>query len=199
MSAVHQNTSEHHHRQIDLRFYHREDGLYEVEGRLVDRKTVAFRRQLSEVDSPPGDTLHDITVTLVFDAAMWVHDARAHMRATPFDICPGAEATLKPLIGLQMAGGWNKSVRTLLKGARSCTHIVELLGPLATTAYQGLAPLRLAQINQPENEAQRRAKVDSCFAYAAERSVVARLWPELHRSAPGPGGDTGLPSPIARE
>lgn len=52
MSAVHQNTSEHHHRQIDLRFYHREDGLYEVEGRLVDRKTVAFRRQLSEVDSP---------------------------------------------------------------------------------------------------------------------------------------------------
>lgn len=182
---------EHHHRQIDLRFYHREDGLYEVEGRLVDRKTVAFRRQLSDVDSPPGDTLHDITVILVFDQDMWVRDASAHMQATPFDICPGAQASLTPLIGLQMAGGWNKNVRALLKGERSCTHIVELLGPLATTAYQGLAPMRLAAINQPENAAQRLAKVDSCYAYSGERTVVARLWPELHRPAPNAVTDNG--------
>lgn len=184
---------EQHHRQIDLRFYHREDGLYEVEGRLIDRKAVAFRRQLSDVDAPPGEALHDITVTLVFDSAMQVHDARARMQATPFDICSGAQATLTPLVGLKMTGGWNKNVRALLKGVRSCTHIVELLGPLATTAYQGLAPLRLAQINQPENAAQRLAKVDSCYAYAGERSVVARLWPELHRrsaSTPAPTDDT---------
>lgn len=188
--------AEHHHRQIDLRFYHREDGLYEVEGRLIDRKAVPFRRQLADGDLPPGVPLHDITVTLVFDSAMRVHDAQARMRATPFDICPGAEGTLAPLIGLQMAGGWNKQVRALLRGARSCTHIVELLGPLATTAYQGLAPLRLAQINQPENEAQRLAKVDSCYAYAGERSVVARLWPELHRSSP-PAQPDGAASALA--
>lgn len=181
MSVATVPRKEHHHRQIDLRFYHREDGRFEVEGRLIDRKSVAFRRQLSDVDSPPGDTLHDITVTLVFDASMQVLDARARMQATPFDICPGAEATLTPLIGLRMAGGWNKTVRTLLKGQRSCTHIVELLGPLATTAHQGLAPMRLAAINQPENAAQRLAKVDSCYAYSGERTVVARLWPELHR------------------
>lgn len=174
---------EHHHRQIDLRFYHREDGLFEVEGRLVDRKTVAFRRQLSDVDSPPGDILHDITVSLVFDQAMRVHAATARMQATPFDICPRAEGTLTPLIGLHMANGWNKSVRSLLRGARSCTHSVELLGPLATTAFQGLAPLRLATLNAPENEALRQAKVDSCYAYAEQRSVVARLWPQLHRPA----------------
>lgn len=186
--------AEHHHRQIDLRFYHREDGLYEVEGRLIDRKSVPFRRQLSEEDSPAGDRLHDITVTLVFDAGMQVHDARARMQATPFDICPGAEGTLAPLIGLRMAGGWNRKVRELLGGARSCTHIVELLGPLATTAYQGLAPLRLAAINQPENAAQRQAKVDSCHAYAAERSVVARLWPELHRGGAA-AAQGGPPAP----
>ena len=180
--------TEQHHRQIDLRFYHREDGLYEVEGRLIDRKAVPFRRQLSDTDTPPGDPIHDITVTLVFDAGLWVRDARAQMRATPFDICPGAENTLAPLIGLQMAGGWNRDVRSLLKGAPSCTHIVELLGPLATTAHQGLAPLRLAKINLPENAAMRLAKVDSCYAYAAERTVVARLWPELHRSG-APAGE----------
>ena len=47
---------------------------------------------------------------------------------------------------------------------------------MATTALQ-----RLARINNPENDAQRRAKVDSCYAYAAEREVVAQLWPDLHR------------------
>lgn len=182
---------EHHHRQIDLRFYHRDDGLFEVEGRLVDRKTVAFRRQLSDVDSPPGDTLHDITVTLVFDDSMLVRDARARMQATPFDICPGAESTLSPLVGLRMAGGWNKAVRSLLKGAASCTHIVELLGPLATTAFQGLAPMRLAAMNDPANAAQRQAKVDSCYAYSGERTVVARLWPELYRPGPDASTDEG--------
>lgn len=171
-----------HHRQIDLRFYHRADGLYEVEGTLTDRKTVPFRRQLCDADTPPGEAIHDITVTLVLDSAMRIHDATAKMRSTPFAICPQAENTLSPLIGLTMAKGWNKSVRALLSGAQSCTHIMELMGPLATTAYQGLAPMRLAIINAPENESQRLAKVDSCYAYSASRDVVAQLWPHLVRS-----------------
>jgi hypothetical protein len=166
-----------HHRQIDLRFYRLASGLYEVVGRLVDTKRQPFRRQLAEADTPPGTPIHDIAVHLVVDADMLVHDAFASMDATPFSICPGATATLAPLKGLSMRKGWNRQVRELLG-----THIVELLGPMATTAFQGLAPARLAQINLPGSEAQRLAKVDSCYAYAAEREVVARLWPHLHRS-----------------
>jgi hypothetical protein len=172
-----------HHRQIDLRFYRRGDGLYEVVGRLIDTKQQPFRRQLAAEDTLPGTPIHDIVVTLVVDADMLVHDAFASMDSTPFAVCPGATGTLAPLKGLSMRKGWNKRVRELLGGAASCTHIVELLGPMATTAFQGLAPIRLAQINLPGNEAQRQAKVDSCYAYAAEREVVARLWPHLHRPA----------------
>jgi hypothetical protein len=170
-----------HHRQIDVRFYRRDDGLYEVEGRLVDSKSHAFRRQLATEDTPAGAPVHDITVLLVLDDELLVHDARATMRATPFGTCRGAVHTLAPLKGLRIAAGWSKRVRELLGGASSCTHIVELLGPLATTAMQGLAPQRLARINEPDSEPQRRAKVDSCFAYAAEREVVRMLWPHLHR------------------
>nr|WP_145549041.1 DUF2889 domain-containing protein [Variovorax boronicumulans] len=172
-----------HHRQIDLRFYRLAGGLYEVVGRLVDTKRQPFRRQLAAADTPPGTPIHDIAVHLVVDDAMLVHDAFASMDATPFSICPGATATLAPLKGLSMRKGWNRQVRELLGGAASCTHIVELLGPMATTVFQGLAPARLAQINLPGSENQRQAKVDSCYAYAAEREVVARLWPHLHRSA----------------
>jgi len=170
-----------HHRQVDLRFYKRSDGLYEVVGRLVDKKTHPFRRLLAAQDTPPGVPVHDIVVTLVIDDKMVVHDASAAMAMTPYKVCRGAENTLEPLKGLSMTQGWNKRVRELLGRQASCTHIVELLGPMATTAFQGLAPARLAAVNQPGNETMREGKVDSCYAYSAEREVVAQLWPHLHR------------------
>lgn len=170
-----------HHRQVEMKFYRRSDGLYEVEGHLVDKKAHPFVRQLAEQDLPAGSPVHDIIVRLVIDEDMLVHDARASMPATPFGVCKGAQQTLGPLIGLKIAHGWNKRVRELLGGAQSCTHIMELLGPLATTAYQGLAPQRIARTNSPGNEHLREAKVDSCYAYSAEREVVARLWPHLYR------------------
>lgn len=173
-----------HHRQIDLRFFRRTDGLYEVEGRLVDTKRHAFRRQLHHEDIPAGDPVHDIMVRLVIDDALLVHDAVSVMQTTPFATCLGATSTLGPLKGLRIGEGWIKRVRERLGGAASCTHIVELLGPMASTAFQGLAPQRIARINEPHNEAMRLAKVNSCFAYAAEREVVAQLWPHLHRPWP---------------
>lgn len=172
-----------HHRAIDVRFYRRSDGLHEVEGRLVDTKSHPFRRQLAPEATPPGVPIHDMVVRLVIDESLRVHDAQALMQATPFGTCQGAAGTLSVLKGLTIGAGWNRKVRELLGGAASCTHIAELLGPMATTAMQGLAPQRIARINEPASEAQRVAKVDSCYAYAAEREVVARLWPHLSRPA----------------
>ncbi|QFZ84730.1 DUF2889 domain-containing protein [Variovorax paradoxus] len=174
-----------HHREVDMRFYRRNDGLLEVEGRLVDTKTHPFRRLLAEEDAPPGRHLHDITVRLVIDADLQVHAADARMSATPFNICPGAAAALQALVGLSIGAGWNKRIRELLGGVASCTHIVELLGPMATTVLQGIAPLRVVSAGDPEIDAQRRFRVDSCYAFAAEREVVVRLLPHLQREKPG--------------
>jgi Protein of unknown function (DUF2889) len=169
-----------HHRQIDMRFFQRTDGLFEVEGRLLDRKTLPFRRLLQEHDIPAGTALHDILVRLVVDESLLVHDASATLAASPFEVCRGAADTLAPLKGLRIGAGWNKRVRELLRGAASCTHIVELLGPMATTALQGLAPQRLARMTQPGSD-EHKSRVDSCYAYGRDREVVARLWPNLHK------------------
>lgn len=182
-AAENKGREEIHHRQIDLRFYRRVDGLFEIEGRLIDTKTHSFRRQLSIEDTPPGVALHDIVVRLVIDESMQVHDASAFMHATPFAVCRGATDTLAQLKGLRISSGWTKRVRELMGGVASCTHIAELLGPMATTAFQGLAPQRLARLNEPGNEQQQLAKVNSCYAYAAEREIVAQLWPHLRRPA----------------
>jgi hypothetical protein len=169
-----------HHRQLDIRFFQRSDGLYEVEGRLLDRKSHPFRRLLHDQDIPAGVALHDIVVRLVIDESLLVHDASAAYAASPFELCQGAANTLAPLKGLRIGGGWNKRVRELLGGAASCTHIVELLGPMATTVYQGLAPQRLARMTQQGND-EFKSKIDSCYAYGRDREVVARLWPNLHK------------------
>lgn len=167
-----------HHRQLDLRFFKRSDGLFEIEGRLLDRKTHPFRRVLHDRDTPPGTPLHDITVRLVIDDGLLVHDASASYAASPFHVCHEAASTLAPLKGLRIGAGWNKRVRELLSGAASCTHIRELLGPMATTAFQGLAPQRLARMTDPRSD-EHQGKVDSCYAYARDGEVVARLWPNL--------------------
>jgi len=169
-----------HHRQLDIRFFQRSDGLFEVEGRLIDRKTHPFRRLLHDRDTPAGTPLHDIVVRLVVDEDLLVHDASAQLSASPFGVCRGAADTLAPLKGLRIGAGWNKRVRELLGGAASCTHIVELLGPMATTVHQGLAPQRLARLTQQGGDAH-QAKLDSCYAYASHREVVAQLWPSLHK------------------
>jgi hypothetical protein len=169
-----------HHRQLDIRFFQRSDGLFEVEGRLLDRKTHPFRRLLHEHDTPAGTPLHDITVRLIIDESLLIHDASATLAASPFDICRGAADTLAPLKGVRIGAGWNKRVRELLGGAACCTHIVEMLGPLATTVHQGLAPQRLARMTQPGN-AGHQAKIDSCYAYGRNREVVALLWPTLRK------------------
>jgi hypothetical protein len=167
-----------HHRQIDIRFFRRSDGLYEVEGRLLDRKSQAFRRLLQDSETPAGTPLHDITVRLVVDENSLVHDASASYSAAPFALCSQAAQTLGPLKGLRVGAGWNKRVRELLGGAASCTHIVELLGPMASTVHQGFAPKRVARMGEPGNE-EHKSKVDSCYSYGRDREVVARIWPHL--------------------
>jgi hypothetical protein len=169
-----------HHRRIDIRFFKRSDGLFEVEGRLLDRKTHPFRRVLHDSDTPAGAPLHDILVRLIIDESLLVHDASATLSASPFDLCRGAASTVAPLKGLRIGAGWNKRVRELLGGAASCTHIMELLGPMATTVYQGLAPERVARMTQPGNT-EHKSKIDSCYAYGRDREVVARLWPHLSK------------------
>jgi hypothetical protein len=171
-----------HNRQIDLRFYRRKDGLYEVVGHLTDKKTYPFRLQLAEKDLPAGEPVHDMELRMVVDGNLTVHDIKATMNATPFGVCLEAQGTLAPIKGLRIAAGWNKKVRDLLGGAASCSHLMELLGPMATTALQGLAPKRIKEIEQPENEHLRQAKINSCYAYGESRTVVARLWPHLHKS-----------------
>ena len=170
-----------HQRKLDIRFYKRSDGLYEVVAELTDTKSHPFTLQLRDQALPPGTPIHHMVMTMVVDEFLTVKDIKAEMRATPFGVCLGAQNTLSGVIGLQIGPGWTKKTKDLLGGSASCTHLMELLGPMATTAFQGIAPKRMQAVNNPENEHLRVGKVNSCYAYAEHREVIAQLWPELYK------------------
>jgi len=166
-----------HQRQITMKAYKRSDGLYDIEARLMDTKTAPFSAPLSMQPLAPGRPIHDLWIRLVIDDNMLVHDAIASSDATPFSICKEAGAALSFLKGETIGSGWNKIVRDGLKGAIGCTHLMELLSPMATTAMQAMWPVKQTRPIKVDANG-RPLKVDSCYAYAAKRVVVKQLWPQ---------------------
>jgi hypothetical protein len=169
-----------HHRVIEMRAYTRDDGLYDVEAHLVDRKPFAFLRPSAPDPIAPGQALHDLWVRLTVDGDYTVRAVEAASDVTPWSLCREAESSLSVMVGERLVRGWSARVKERLRGAASCTHLMEMLIPAATTALQGIRGLH------PERRRTVDAngvplQMDSCYAYAREREVVLRLWPEHHR------------------
>jgi len=177
-----------HFRRIDMQGWRRSDGLYEVEGRVTDRKPYDFVPWRGGKHVPAGEPVHDMGVRIVFDENLLVCDIETFTEAAPYAQCPEGGRPLQSLKGLHMTSGWGKEVRHRLKGAASCTHLMELLLPMATVAYQSMS---LASRSRPErlDSTGRPVKIDSCYAYGAERELVQYQWPEFHRPKPAQGGE----------
>jgi hypothetical protein len=175
-----------HHRSIDMRGYERSDGLFEVEGRVVDRKSDPFVGWLGGRDVAAGEPIHDMGVRIVFDRQMTVIDIETFTDAAPYAICPGGGLALQALKGLKMSSGWSRRVRERLATAQTCTHLMQILMPMATVAFQTLSPVRRAG-ELPRDATGRPLKVDSCHAYGAHNTLVRDHWPEYYRPAPPSG------------
>lgn len=173
-----------HRRNIVAEGYRRRDGLFEVEARLTDTKTTEAATPAEAALRKPGGVLHDILLRLVFDENMKVHDIVAFTEAAPYPACPNAHAALGSLKGLSMSSGWSRTVRERLGGVNGCTHLVELLGPAATTAFQTLAPLRMSRPD-PLDANGRPVKIDSCHAYARDGELVKVRWPAFYEARGG--------------
>jgi hypothetical protein len=167
-----------HTRSVKVTGYRRSDGLYEVEGRLLDTKPFDFRPPSDERVVKAGEAVHHMGVRIVFDEDMTVHDVIAVTDAAPYADCYGAPATLKSLIGLRLGSGWSGEVRRRLSGAASCVHLAGLMVPMAATAYQAMTLHRLKQAAlAPERIP---PKVDSCLAYSKHGELVKRRWPTFY-------------------
>lgn len=150
-----------HVRRIECRGFRRSDGLWEVEGTLRDNKS--YPLELGDRGTiTPDDAVHDMRLRLTFDDEMTIRDVGVTMAKTPYSICPGAAGIMPALIGVRIGVGWLSEVRKRLPRTERCTHLYEMLPPLATAAWQTMSIQRQNPNSDP-------AKVGTCYAYGAER------------------------------
>jgi hypothetical protein len=172
-----------HCRRIELRGYRRNDGFYDIEAHFTDTKSRDMAIEDGRRVLKAGQPLHDMSVRLLVDCKLTVLDVEASTDRAPQRVCTEASATLQSIKGLCIGPGWSAALRERLSGTHGCTHLRELLGPLATIAFQTLSEVRKAA---PEavDATGRPKKIDSCYAYASNREVVLHRWPRFYDGPP---------------
>ena len=126
-----------HKRQINCNGFVREDGLYDIEAELTDHKTYAFPSDFRGTVTPDLP-VHHMVLRITINKDRVIQHAEAITITGPYAICPTANAVFTNLVGLQIGPGWRRKVQAAIGGRHGCTHITELLGPVATIAYQTL-------------------------------------------------------------
>ncbi len=170
-----------HTRTIHFAGYEREDGWFDIEAHLTDTKTYAFRNSWRG-EMKPGMALHEMLVRVTIDEHFVVQKVEASTENSPFAICPAIAPNYASLKGLKMGPGWREGIRKHVGGVEGCTHITELLYPMATVAFQTIMPLKRHRADAPDNEVAAFGKkpvvLNTCHAWAQDSPVVKEVAPD---------------------
>lgn len=171
-----------HKRTIVIDGYEREDGLWDIEGHLTDVKTYGFDSSWRG-HVAPGTPVHEMRVRLTIDDDMRIVESEAVTENHPFPTCPHAAPNFSELAGIRIGPGWMREVRKRAGGKEGCTHILEMLAQIGTTAFQTMVAKRNreSENNPSSGEPQKRPPLlNSCYAFRADGPVVKELWPAFH-------------------
>lgn len=168
-----------HTRAIECKGYEREDGLWDIEAHLVDTKTTVHTRHHGGRERAPGQPVHDLWLRLTIDLDMKIHAAEAKTDEGPYPICGDITPNFAALAGLTIGPGWRKEIAARVGGVKGCTHLVELLGPLGTTAFQATNRARQAR-NAGKPQTRKPYQLNSCHVYKDDSAAVRERWPQFY-------------------
>ena len=175
-----------HTRTITCEGFERDDGLFDIEARIVDVKTYAVTEPYRGLRQP-GQHVHDMQVRLTLDREMVVRGIDVATNEAPYDPCFTVAAAYKRLVGAKIGGGWRRAVSEAVGGTKGCTHLRELLMPAATVAFQTIGSWpkagKVATEAAPDTDKRKPYFIDGCKAWSSEGPVVERLFP-LHFRKP---------------
>lgn len=168
-----------HVRTVECKGYLREDDLWDIEGSLKDVKTYPFESRWRGL-VVAGDAVHEMTIRLTVDDRLHIKAAEAFTKKSPYEVCPSAAWMFSKLEGLRIRGGWMNQVKERYGRALGCTHLLEMLYPIGTTAFQTVFSYREQRMRDKgmsEAEAHKRKgpPVNSCYAFAENSPVVRRM------------------------
>ena len=177
-----------HTRAIDYRGYEREDGLWDIEAHMTDTKTYEFSNKWRGT-VPVGEPMHEMLLRVTIDDSFVIQDIFAATEHSPFQMCLAIAPNYKKLIGIKMGPGWRKAIRMKVGGTEGCTHLTELLFPMATVAMQTIWPIRSKRKQESDTEekqpqGKRPVVLDTCHAWASDSPVVRENAPKYFTGKP---------------
>ncbi len=163
-----------HTRKIDCRGYRREDGLWDIEAHLTDVKTYEIESNLRGTVAP-GEPVHDMWVRLTLDDDLCIQAIETASDVTPYAPCSNVAENFQALVGLRIAPGWIRQIKSRVGGVKGCTHIRELMSVLATVAFQTIFSLREKELMASGDR--KPPMLDTCHAWASTGPVVKAQYP----------------------
>ncbi len=173
-----------HNRTISIAAYQRQDGLIDLEGHILDVKP--FSHHLVDTHRAAGEPVHDLWLRLTINRKMEVQSAEAKLDVGAHGVCHLVAPNFKNLAGLKIGPGWNRMVRERVGHGKGCTHLVEMLSQMATTAMQAVWSER-APMDKGERQGKPRrlpaSMLNTCYTYNDYGDFVREYFPDDYKAA----------------
>lgn len=161
-----------HIRRVNYQSFERSDGLWDIEGELIDTKAIDIPRMRGGTLTA-GTPIHHMHIRVTIDTELTVHAIEAVMDSHPLQGCPGALAAMQRMVGCNMARGWRKAIDANLQDVVGCTHMRELLMNMATAAFQSILSAFNSAPDQPPSFLGR------CTGWDTRGAAVQEFYPQF--------------------
>ncbi|MCC9624527.1 DUF2889 domain-containing protein [Thalassospira sp. MA62] len=181
-----------HTRTVTCQGFRRTDGLWDIEGHIVDQKTYGFANH-DRGEIPPGEPVHEMWIRVTVGNDLIVRDVEAVTDFAPFNACDAIAPNYEKLVGLKLGPGLRKQIRDRVGGIHGCTHLTELMGPVATTAFQTIFPVLTkekqekearnnvsAEQSDSDQPKRKMPLINTCHGWRSDGPAVKRIAPDFY-------------------
>lgn len=171
-----------HLRRITCEGFLRDDGLLEIEGLLIDTKPTPL--QMHTKTLPAEAPIHQMRVRMTIDRERNIIDVQAFSEHTPYPDCTEVEAGYRQLIGLRIEPGFTREVKRLFRGTQGCSHMTELLLPMASTAFQVIwGEGEFGDAVDAAGSGRRTSPLGGCHALRLDGQIVKTHFPQAFKES----------------
>ena len=167
-----------HTRRILVEGWKRDDGLWDLEGRITDTKDHDY--QLASGLRLKGDPVHDMWIRVTIDRNFNVVDAVAQVADAPYmGGCDGIAPAYRRIVGMNLVRGFRRGIAEMFETVKGCSHVTELLTSFPAAAIQTLASEMIDTEGFVPGE--KPWQIDRCHALDSTSETVRRYYPRWYR------------------
>ncbi|MBC7512956.1 MAG: DUF2889 domain-containing protein [Herminiimonas sp.] len=188
-----------HTRTICVEGFAREDGLWDIDARITDIKTMDV--PIASGVRPAGMPLHDLLLRLTVDTRLTIVAVDVTSDAVPY---PGQCDIIGPayqkLVGLNLMHRFRADVKARVGGIAGCTHLTEMAQILPTAAMQALAGVVFGERGGARDmNPEKPIQLDRCHALRSGGEAVARYYPRWYVADAEADANVGAATSDARQ